>query len=98
MGRNFFKRGRGRAGAVSAFEYHSDSILTSTLNFKKKLLEFLVDNMFIFVDDHVLQQFVIISMGTNCAPLLADLCLYSHEAEFIQKLTTRGGKKTLLRL
>jgi hypothetical protein len=25
-------------------------------------------------------------MGTNCAPLLADLFLYSYEAEFIQKL------------
>ena len=25
-------------------------------------------------------------MGTNCAPLLADLFLYSYESEFIQKL------------
>jgi hypothetical protein len=25
-------------------------------------------------------------MGTNCAPLLTDLFLYSHEAEFVQKL------------
>jgi hypothetical protein len=25
-------------------------------------------------------------MGTNCAPLLADLFLYSYEAEFLQKL------------
>lgn len=24
-------------------------------------------------------------MGTNCAPLLADLFLYPYEAEFIQK-------------
>ena len=27
-----------------------------------------------------------IPMGTNCAPLLADLFLYSYEAEFVQKL------------
>jgi hypothetical protein len=26
-------------------------------------------------------------MGTNCAPLLADLFLYSYETEFVQKLT-----------
>jgi hypothetical protein len=25
-------------------------------------------------------------MGTNCAPLLANLLLYSYEAEFIQKI------------
>jgi hypothetical protein len=25
-------------------------------------------------------------MGTNCAPLLADLFLYSYDAEFVQKL------------
>ena len=25
-------------------------------------------------------------MGTNCAPLLADLFLYSYESEFLQKL------------
>jgi hypothetical protein len=29
---------------------------------------------------------VSIPMGTNCAPLLADLFLYSYEWEFLQKL------------
>jgi hypothetical protein len=37
------------------------------------------------------QQVVGIPMGTNCAPLLADLCLYSYESEFLQKLVK--GKK-----
>ena len=32
-------------------------------------------------------------MGTNCAPLLADLFLYSYEAEFIQKLLKDGNKQ-----
>ena len=32
------------------------------------------------------QQVVGIPMGTNCAPLLADLFLYSYESEFLQKL------------
>jgi hypothetical protein len=32
------------------------------------------------------QQVVGITMGTNCAPLLADLFLYSCESEFLQKL------------
>ena len=33
-------------------------------------------------------------MGTNCAPLLADLFLYSYEAEFIQTLI-KSGKRHL---
>jgi len=33
----------------------------------------------------VFQQTVDIPMGTNCAPLLADLFLYSYEADFIQR-------------
>ena len=32
-------------------------------------------------------------MGTNCAPLLADIFLYSFEAEFIQSLLWSGGKQ-----
>ena len=32
-------------------------------------------------------------MGTNCAPLLADLFLYSYDAEFVQSLL-KAGKKT----
>ena len=31
-------------------------------------------------------------MGTNCAPLLADIFLYSHEADFIQSLLSTGKK------
>ena len=31
-------------------------------------------------------------MGTNCAPLLADLFLYSYDAEFVQSLLQAGKK------
>jgi hypothetical protein len=31
-------------------------------------------------------------MDTNCAPLLADLFLYSYEAEFVQKLLQENNK------
>ena len=34
-----------------------------------------------------------IPMGTNCAPLLADISLYSYEAEFIQSLLSTGRKR-----
>ena len=34
-----------------------------------------------------------IPMGTNCAPLLDDLFLYSYEADFIQGLLRKNEKK-----
>ena len=37
-------------------------------------------------------QTVGIPMGTNCAPLLADIFLYSYEADFIQSLLSSGKK------
>ena len=54
----------------------------------KSMLGFLIDNIYVVFGDHVFQQSVGIPMGTNCAPLLADLFLYSYEAEFVQKLLT----------
>ena len=41
----------------------------------------------------VFQQTVGIPMGTNCAPLLADIFLYSYEAEFIMSLLSTGTKQ-----
>ena len=35
-------------------------------------------------------------MGTNCAPLLADLFLYSYEADFIQGRLKKNKKKLAL--
>ena len=50
------------------------------------MLEFLIDNIFVSFRGILFQQVVGIPMGTNCAPLLADLFLYSYESEFLQKL------------
>ena len=41
-------------------------------------------------------QVIGISMGTNCAPLLADLFLYSYENEFLDNMI-RGGHRRLAR-
>jgi hypothetical protein len=57
---------------------------------------FLVDNIYVVFGDQVFQQSVGIPMGTNCAPLLADLFLYSYEAEFVQKLLRDNNKKLAL--
>ena len=57
------------------------------------MLEFLIDNIFAMFGGRVFQQTVGIPMGTNCAPLLADLFLYSYEADFIQGLLKNNKKK-----
>ena len=51
-----------------------------------KMHEFLVDNICIVFAEKVFQLVVGIQMGTNCAPLLADIFFYSDEAVFIQSL------------
>ena len=56
------------------------------------MLEFLVDNIFVVFGGKGFQQITGIPMGTNCAPLLADIFLYSYEAEFIQSLLSAGKK------
>ena len=50
-------------------------------------------DILIQIDSRVFQQTVGIPMGTNCAPLLADLFLYSYEADFIQGLLRKNEKK-----
>ena len=58
------------------------------------MINFLIDNIFVECGGEVFQQVIGIPMGTNCAPLLADIFLYSYEAEFIQTLI-RSGKRHL---
>ena len=57
------------------------------------MLEFLVDNILVVFAGNVFQQIIGIPMGTNCALLLADIFLYSYEAEFIQSLLSTGRKR-----
>ena len=58
-----------------------------------KMIEFLVDNIYIRFGGQLFRQMVGIPMGTNCAPLLADLFLYSYENEFLDKLIKEGKRK-----
>ena len=71
---------------------HSDSKNKYSEDDIIKMLEFLVDNIFVVCVGKVFQQTVGIPMGTNCAPLLADIFLYSYEADFIQSLLSTGKK------
>ena len=57
------------------------------------MLKFLNDNIFAMFGGRVFQQTVGIPMSTSCAPLLADLVIYSHGADFIQGLLKKNEKK-----
>ena len=57
------------------------------------MLEFFIDNIFVTFGGHVFQQTVGILVDTNYDPLLADLFLYSCEADFIQGLLKENEKK-----
>ena len=74
---------------------HSDSKNKYSEDDIIKILEFLVENIFMVFARKVFQQTVGIPMGTNCAPLLVDIFLYSYEAEFIQPLLSTGKKQIL---
>ena len=73
-------------------KHHTDSIMKYNEEDIARMLVFLIDNIFVQFAGNIYQQTVGIPMGTNCAPLLADLFLYSYEAEFIQQLLKDGKK------
>ena len=74
-------------------KHHSDSTKMFSETDIFNMLEFLIDNIFAMFGGRVCQQTVGIPMGANCAPLLADLFLYSSEADFIQGLLNKNEKK-----
>jgi hypothetical protein len=57
------------------------------------VLDFFIDNIFVLFGGWVFQQTIGISMGTNCAPLLADLFLHAYEADFLQGVFKNKDRK-----
>ena len=50
-------------------------------------LTYLLDNIFVRFGTKLCRQIVGIPMGTNCAPLKADLFLFSYERDFMAFLS-----------
>jgi hypothetical protein len=73
--------------------HHSDSPYEYSEAYITSMIGFLLDNIYVVFRDQVFQRSVGIPIGTNCAPLLADLFLYSYEAELVQKLLRDNNKK-----
>ena len=85
-GYKYLVLGRDRSYFV---EHHSDSTKKFSETDIFNMLEFLIDNIFVMFGGRVFQQ----TVGTICAPLLADLFFYSYEADFIQGLLKKNEKK-----
>ena len=71
---------------------HGKFLYSETATKQPKLtVEF--DNIFVVFAGKVFQQINGIPMGTNCAPLLTDIFLYSYDADFIKSLLSAGKKR-----
>ena len=58
-----------------------------------KMIEFLIDNIFVQFGGRLFRRVVGVPVGTNCAPLLADLFLYSYENEFLDNMIKNGHRR-----
>ena len=67
-----------KSHAYTKHKYTEDDIV--------RMINFLIDNIYVECGGEIFQQVIGILMGTNCAPLLADIFVYSYEAELIQTL------------
>ena len=58
-------------------------------------LHYLLDNVFIGFGSKLYSQIVGIPMGTNCAPLVADLFLFCNERDFMLSLSDKNLTDTI---
>ena len=61
-----------------------------------KMIKFLIYNIFVQFGERLFHQMIGIPMGTHCAPLLADLFLYSYENEFLDNMIRNVNNKKFL--
>ena len=69
--------------------YWSNTVLTCEHSIIEdqlvKLIKLLVDNIYIQVGNKIFRQTIGIPMGTDCAPLLANLFLFYYEYKFMKE-------------
>ena len=58
-------------------------------------LTFLLDNIYIRFGTNLFRQIMGIPMGTNCAPLVADLFLFCYERDFMMSLSAENQSEII---
>ena len=58
-----------------------------------EMIEILIDNICVLFGRRHFHQVIGIPMGPNCAPLLADLFLYSYENQFLDNMIKSGHRR-----
>ena len=58
-----------------------------------KMIEFLIDNIFVQFGGRLFRRVIGIPVGMNSAPLLADLFLYSYENESLDNMIRSGHRR-----
>ena len=71
---------------VAYWSQSRSGIRNMDMNELINMLEYLVDNIFIQVGNKTFRQCIGIPMGTDCAPLLANLFLFYYEYSFMRGL------------
>ena len=57
------------------------------------MIEFLIDNIFVQFGGRLFRRVIGSPMGTNCAPLLPNLSLYSYDDEFLDNMIRSGHRR-----
>ena len=57
-----------------------------------QMIDFLIDNIYIKIGNHLFRQCIGIPIGTNRVPLLANSFLYSYEVEFLRSMKKSNKK------
>ena len=70
----------------------SDKCRNIDMNKLIEMLDYLIDNIFIRVGNKVFRQTIGIPMGTDCAPLLANLFLFYYEYNHYMKNLIRDNQ------
>ena len=61
-----------------------------------EMIYYLIDNIYVLVGDKIFHQCIGIPMGTDCAPLLANLYLFKFEYTFMKNLLKTNISKARL--
>ena len=63
--------------------------ITFTKDSFKKAVLYLMDNCLFTLGDHIFRQIIGIPMGSDPAPFMANLFLYSYESKYVKELKTK---------